>query len=229
MKSSRFGLKLAGVCLAAVPWLHAGVLYEQPVLNQTDRGPISEVGGQQIADQFVLSSAGVVGGVSWSGSYFGFDLSPGVTSINFVIRFFSDTGAPNVPAVDPFYSAGVSANVTDSGAIFDGRKIYTFSVDSLPTPVSIAGGSPTWISILESDASTPLGSFEWANSTVGSGDYDAFRVIESDVWMAISMADGAQPYRGNQAFALTDVPEPSTGLLLGVGAALFFQKRKRVR
>ena len=204
------------------------VLYDQPVLNQTDRGAFSELSGQQIADQFTINSAANITGVSWSGSYFNFDLDPSVSSIDFVIRFFADTSG--LPAANPFYSANVSATAVDSGVVFQGREIYTYSVDSLPTSVPILGGSQTWISILESDPSIPPGSFEWANSTVGPDDYDAYRVGDGTVWNQIGPG-AIQDYRENQAFTLTGtaVPEPSPLILLGIALAVIFVKKTRIR
>ncbi len=221
-------LRIVLFCLAPALYLDAGpVLYDQPVLNQTDRGPISEFDGQQIADQFVLNSAATITGVHWSGSYFNFDLDPSVMNINFVIRFFADTGG-GLPVLTPFYSANVSATVADSGVLFQGRKIYSYSIDSLPTFVPVLGGVQTWISILDSDTSTPLGTFEWANSTVGPNDYDASRNSDGSAWFQVGGSGSPQAYRGNQAFTLIGtVPEPSAVVLLGTGLAVIFV-RKRV-
>ena len=115
-------LKFPGVAtgdhtaFAVITCLDAGVIYDQPVPNQTDRGPFSELGGQEIADQFVVSSAATVTGVRWSGSQFDCDLNPSVTSLNFVIRFFAD--ASGLPSVTLFHGANVSATVGDCGVVF---------------------------------------------------------------------------------------------------------------
>ncbi len=224
MKISRwFPLRTVSFCLAAATCLDASVvLYDQPVLNQTDRGSFSDLSQQQIADQFMLSFAASITGVRWSGSYFNFDLSPSVTNIAFVIRFFADTSG--LPVVTPFYSANVSAAVADSGVVFEGRKIYTFSVDSLPTSVPVLGGVQTWISILESDKSPNF--FEWANSTVGPNAYDATRFGDGSVWNQQGPG-GIESFRGNQAFTLTGtaVPEPSSLVVLGIGLAAIFIKK----
>jgi hypothetical protein len=115
------------------------------------------VHGQQIADNFTLTSSGTVGGVQWYGSYFLNGTAPigssPKTSLQFDIRFFADNGG--LPATNPFYDAQVTATATDTHMTSPGTsdEVYQFSANSIPS-VALAGSQQYWISIVNSQSST---------------------------------------------------------------------------
>ncbi|MBI3272842.1 MAG: HYR domain-containing protein [Planctomycetes bacterium] len=180
-------------------------LFNQPVLNQFDRGSFSErgeAGGfpQQLADDFKVTSSGSINHVNWSGSYFTTDLPTSTTSIQFRIRFFNDNGGGS-PQNNPVNDQLVAASVTWSGVIFEGRKIYSFGAD-LPTAFSATAGVLYWISILEEDSSTSgiNKTWRWANSATTPGAVAKFRSADGAGWSI----DGG--IRGNKALQLLSCP-----------------------
>ncbi len=162
------------------------VVFDKPVLNEGSRGAFSEraeAGGvpQQLADDFELLSDEGIQRVSWSGSYWIADLPASTTQIYFRIRFFHDAGG--VPELIPIYDELVTAQVTNSGVVFQTRIIYFFEAD-LALAFAASGGVTYWISILEEDPSTTGNPFfwRWGTTTEVTGDVVKLRNYDGGSW-----------------------------------------------
>jgi hypothetical protein len=199
------------------------LLYSQPLqTGPTVEGQFSNLGGQVVADQFVLSDSVSVTGVNWWGFYNGTDLRPGVSSMDFRLQFSMD--AAGLPAAIPASDVTVSANVSDSGYVVEqagphmGATIYEFSA-LLPTAVLLGAGDINWLSVFEVDNTTPdvtTTQWLWSASPSQAMDSSAYRNNAAQTpWM---------PYvsiYSNLAFELTGrvttVPEPASLALISLG------------
>lgn len=194
----------------------ADLLFQQP-LDPSLEGAFSNTGGQVIADEFTLAANATIENIIWYGFY-GVDLTPGVTSLDFDMSFWPDVGGS--PGTLELFGQTMSAQVQDSGFLvtnpgsFSGRIIYEFQIN-LSTPFSVASGETIWLSIAENDPSTPrVGGTQWlwARSLFGPGS-DYASSVDPPPWTFRSSG-------GDFAFELsgtTAVPEPATMLLIGTG------------
>jgi hypothetical protein len=241
----RFISTVAAIAFWCTAPVHAGTVFNQPLLNQTDRGAFSWFNGQELADQFTVREPVAIDGLSWYGTFWQTDLAPGVTQYLFVIQFFDtipasqygqSLGDPSTASSTPFYEASVLANVFPSEVPFTGsdggldainRTTYEFTAN-LNGP-ALQPDTEYWISIL-SNGSTY---WRWANSTSGPSDYSVYRFVylnESD-WTGFSNAPSNLPTganRGNLAFTLDgqEVPEPSSATCIAAGLIAALVGRK---
>jgi hypothetical protein len=185
-------------------------LFEQTPPDNSLNGIFSyhePLGG--IADNFMLSVDSWVTDATWYGYYADADLAGEVTSVDFVVRFYSDSA--NLPD-SILYEDTLTASVADSGQVvavtggspFDGRTIYKFTA-SLDSPLLVTAGDNTWLSVVEDSTGDPRWlwdrydnnslSVAYWNSTLGN-------------WALTN---------GNMAFSLdgTVVPVPGA-ILLGI-------------
>jgi hypothetical protein len=125
----------------------------------------------------------------------------------------------------------VTATATFDTTTPDGGKLYSYMANI--TPVSLNAGT-TWISIVESDATTAL-SWRWEDASTTSSDVSAFRINDSGNW---NLERGDE--RSNYAFTLFDTPlegstapEPASLTMLGLGvfsiAGYTWRQRRRAR
>ncbi len=187
----------------AVDTSHAVVLFEQTP-NLDFMGHFSNSGSAIVADQFILPEKATLTGLRWYGYYVA-DLDPGVTSLDFQIRFYNEkSGLPDAL----LYETIVPASVVDSGLVFAagkhaGKKVYEFTAGSIG-PFEFSGGKTVWISISEADASTFLrGDTQWlwarsSNSLQLSARFNEF--TPDDGWSVVPS--------GDFAFSLTVTPAP---------------------
>jgi len=214
-------------------------LFDQPLMNATDRGAFSWFNGQELADQFALSGTATVTGIAWYGTFWQTDLPPEETEYPFVVRFFDSTkasdsgislGDPTTATSDPFYEVSVLARVVPSGVRLIGtdggldavdRTTYKFSIEGISGPV-LFSSTEYWISILSNGPVV----LRWANSPVSEASYSVYRFVylnETD-WAGFSNAPGNLPVgdnRGNLSFTLDGilVPEPSSMATVALGLA----------
>jgi hypothetical protein len=162
----------------------------------------------QTADDFVISSDGIVKSIRWWGLYTS-DPHPAPED-TFSIRFFGDdAGQPaNAPFVDvtPVGPQRTLAGFTD----FFGRTVYEY-LAILPTPVELSGGETYYLSIIN-DPSADV--WQWHRSSDDGTGFARFDASSS--W---------GPINENVAFQL--IPEPTTFWLLGLGLAGLAVARRR--
>src|SRR4030066_398107 len=164
-----------------------GVLYEQAPPDPTLLGHFSYIDPGGNADNFTLSMGSWVTAFTWYGYYADADLADGVSSVNFLVRLYSNNTSGIYPLPGGvLYDATLTASVTDSGldvddGLYDDKTIYRFIADLSSSPVLVAAGE-TWLSVVENSSedpswlwsrynSTPLGSaFQYLDSTWAVGD-----------------------------------------------------------
>ncbi|MBZ5618149.1 MAG: hypothetical protein LAQ69_05340 [Acidobacteriia bacterium] len=223
-----------GLLWIAVARCFAGTVgFDQPLLNDADRGAFSQYNGQELADQFTLPTMFSIQKVTWYRSFWQTDLAPDAAQYPFVIRVFNTTSAseygvvvhyslddPTTAIGTPFYELPALADVTPLGIPFTGtdsggdssdRITYQFAIDNLSGPV-LQPSTEYWMSIA---AVGPTG-WRWGNSTVDSSDYSVYRSVSENGpdWTGFSNAPYNLQTRGNLAFTLDGavVPEPSTSM-----------------
>lgn len=172
--------------------------YEQQ-LDASATGFFSNIGGQVGADQFTFSEDVTITGINWYGFY-GSDLNPSITSIDFELSFYLDNSG--VPTSNPISQQILSAQVQDTGLQEQGQfssSIYEFQTD-LISPLEIAAAETTWIAIAENDTLTPaFGNTQWlwSFSLPGTESTKAFRNTNPN------LASDWEITTGQLAFALT--------------------------
>ena len=189
----------------------ATILYEQPFQSEQSLGLFSNIGPLQHqvgADQFTLSEDATITGVRWHGYFIGVDLEASVRSLDFSIRFYMDNGG--VPAKNSSYEQILSAQVNDTGfkVVESEQTIYEFTASSIP-PYFVPQGDMVWISIAESDSSTPaVGNTQWLwnFSPFTSNDTKAFRTDSTDPDFVLPDWE-LSPQFGQMAFSLLGIPE----------------------
>jgi hypothetical protein len=193
---------------------------------ERDRGPFSQAGLQEFADQFELAGSQRVTGVRWYGSYFESDLLPEVNTAAFDLRFFADGNG--LPSGNAYQVHSITASAQATGTMVENRVIYEFTAE-LPRVLLPEGVS--WLSIAERGGeSQPLaigtGPWRWALSHQAGGD-TAAAIQPGSVWsLALD--------RRNVAFTLLSedetgmpTPEPATAAVVLGGLSLIVLLRRR--
>jgi CARDB protein len=140
-------------------------------------GEFSNVGSQQVADDFVLSTPTTLASFSWFGRY-GANIAV-ANPVDFSIRIFAD--AAGQPANTALQTFDVSVTATPTGQTFGSVPWFAYST---PLGVTLPAGS-YWISVLETDPDTPdTGTTQWLWADSSAAGARALRVGEGGTWTA---------------------------------------------
>jgi hypothetical protein len=223
VKDTRWGLGLAALAgmlfLAPGPANAGAIIFDNgapDLLNAwaSDPGFLEGLGIQQWDDFSLSPGANVVGDIHWWGVYdFGTPAEPD----EFAIEIFEDVGGL------PDLNTGVKVFTGEAGRVATGDKVlgqfdlYAYWVDI--SPISFAPSTDYWISIVNDSQAGGGDTWYWATS--------------SQTGIHAEAVGGDDPFNvdGELAFNLTgpasEVPEPSTALLFGVGLLLVRRVRRR--
>lgn len=136
------------------------VIYEQTTVETSDRGAYQYF-NQQLADDFMPLVSGIVGDMTWQGSYYSTD-NPAATE-SFTIQYFTDSAG--LPETVPFFEATVDAAKSPAGTLL-GKTLYEYST-SLQSGPNLVTGTLYWVNIYSNDSPT---NYAWTNSLDGSTD-----------------------------------------------------------
>jgi hypothetical protein len=222
VKDTRWGLGLAALAgmlfFVAGPANAGAIIFDNgtpDLLNAvpSDPGFLEGLGIQQW-DNFSLSpGANVVGDIHWWGVYvFGTTAEPD----EFAIEIFEDAGGlPDLNTGAKVFT-GEAGRVATGGQVL-GFDLYEYWVDI--SPIALGPSTDYWISIVNDTQAGGGDTWYWATSSQTGMHAEAFA--------------GVDPYvvDAELAFNLTgpasEVPEPSTALLFGVGLLLVRRVRRR--
>jgi hypothetical protein len=118
----------------------------------------------------------VLTNVTWWGIYYPTGLPSDVGAVEFTVRFFTDAGEKPGTLVG---ERKVQGSVTGGVRLTD-TVLYQFSGPLAPA-IAVSNGVTYWISILDSDAATPLG-FRWSESDRSAPIAFATRTQEGGEW-----------------------------------------------
>ena len=207
-RSTRFLLAFGVlVALSLVPMSSSAVVvFEQAPDSPPGTAGLNSNGVDFIGfDDFTLSETTTITDVH----FFGFS---GRTS--FTVRFYNDSSglpATTTTGGGAFYDESVAA----SEMAITGTPFSEYWLDPI-LPVEILGNTKTWIAIFPDDGAD----WAWVPAAAG-GNGPEVLILSSGVFSPLEF--------GDRAFSLTsNIPEPTTILLLGLGLAGLGFARKRL-
>lgn len=182
------------------------VLYDNGVTTIDFPRWSDRANGQEIADDFSLTTDAVVQTIHWSGVYDQNNIVDD-TDDNFEILIKIDldpTGDFNF--VTLFSLQTTNANRVDSGQDFGNLDIFDYQVEVSSLGIDLLANQTYWLSIVN-ETSSPVG--EWAWSAQANAGRAAFKNNTTQLdWTTFA---GATDFQINGAA----VPEPSSFCLLG--------------
>jgi hypothetical protein len=205
---------LLAISTFAAPNAQAAVVYDNGVVLNQIFIFVSDVNAPQyMADNFTLTAgAATFNTVSWTGIY-AYINTPQATDV-FTIQLYTDNSG--LPTTTPFatFAVGNAVGRTDTGAIVLDSNVYryTASIDS----TSLTAGQMYWLSVFNDTTIDTDDDWAWG---VSDGDGIAYRTNTSGAFSSSA---------GNMDFTLSNVPEPATFALIGLGlAGLTFTRKRR--
>ena len=180
------------------------------------------------SDNFTLSSAASLTGITWQGFTFnGNGGAAGTEPASFSIEFRADNGGIPGTVLDNELVAPTKslAGNTDFFGSGQQQNLYNYTA-SLSGTFKASGGAALWVSIIGN--TTAPNFWTWTQGTGGDGS--SYQEVSG------SSANGTSgPRTGDRAFSLAGAPVPeasqaaSFGLLLalGLGGLVIASKRKR--
>jgi hypothetical protein len=209
----KYFIAVLSVLIGSATPVQADVLFQQmPGPSVTFfSGPASGNNGQELADDFSISSDGFITSLKWVGIY----VSPAPAQDDFTLKFYADNNGK--PGSGPTsYSIGSIASRTyktsfDLPAQYDPNTVFTYLVYTyeynLNSPFGFGANNKYWISITNNVSSWGWNELydhhETAAIKYSTGDW----LTSDQAWNLSFELDGA----------IQAAPEPSTMLLLGFG------------
>ena len=237
-KSVILSLSFLGSLLFLTAVANATTIYQQPSVwtgngttvgsawtSQADSNPNgSSRNGFREYDNFTLSSAAVINQVSWLGIYVDATtlLNAPINTTDWVIRFTPDNGNQPVAPVtqETLPATQVTRQALGSG-LYGSNPVTVYQFTALFPDFNAAAHTQYWFSPL-SRATDFSPTFSWIEGIGGDG-----------ISFQVGFSGGSNTdsfYRGgDRAFTLSNVPEPSSIFLLGVGFPLVRLFRRRIK
>ena len=226
MKNSFAALWIMG----AIGTLSADVLVQQPSVWNGNGSNVS-VGytdeesaagnGFQAFDNFSIAAGGAINQVSWVGLYTNqtLFLNEPPNTTNWDIDFYANnSGVPGTLLSDTnLAAAGVSSQILGTGS-FGGSTFTMYEFTANIPEFDAAAGTTYWFSPF-SDNPDESAKFIWVQGTGGDGS-------AYDHGMSSGSVSGNFVLPVDLAFSMSNVPEPSTLLLVGAGIGLAALLRK---
>lgn len=206
--------KLAFVMIVSLGAIaaQADVLWDQGPAHGTYKGNWdSTTGAQELADSFVLPQDSVITGYH---HYTGGEYNLGERSFHFAL-FADSNNAPGAELLsfdDDFDSTG------SWGSMWGGQGNYINQANFTFSPFAVSGGVKYWLAVTQN---RPFGSACSATGTLMGDGIFASRYADYSWLTQTRLGDVVMQILGNP------VPEPSTMIVLGIGAAIVVRRRRR--
>lgn len=173
-------------------------------------------GAQQVADDFIVPAGFRLTEIAWGGNYNKASIAPGITAVDFTLRFFTGETLPN--SLIHTVSQSASFEYIGESLLFVPSYRFTAPIDM---QFDFATDTRIWLSILESDPTTAA-EFRWTFRSEAYSSPAAFRLGEEANW---TNTGNAMSLKVSGDY----VPEPSTFALLIVGCAAIGSRRRAPR
>ena len=200
------GSMLAVICLFATG-SQAAIAFQQLPLNGSDIYP--SILTEQTADDFTLSTNGILNTFTWWGSYAEDPAS--LPDDQFRISLFKNNGDES-PTTQPFASLTESVSRSLTGLVeATGKSIFQFEM-AIPRPIHLTAANSYYVSIVNQFGQNDVNAYwYWLLGDETGSNY--FRFSDNDAWQN-------EP-TGNMAFTVsTVVPLPSAIGFWLTGSAL---------
>jgi hypothetical protein len=171
---------------------------------------------QQMADDFTLSGAASLDGITWWGGY---DTANGGTedqiSDDFLVRLYSSVSGTGI-VMQAFPSVAFTRTLTSLTDVA-GNSVYQFDFDLSATPLALSAG--TYSLFVQN-----LGASDWFWQAGASGNGTIYyRGEDTDSWQSFSTENLAFRLNGTPS----QIPEPGIlGLLMLAGVGLALARRR---
>lgn len=207
----------------------ASILYDQTVgatsglVSSSWVSPDGTDADTYAYDNFQLAADSKVKDIYWRG---GFGLGIGGTVDSFTVRFYSSITGGSQPLITALPTEEKAANYLagysiqgDAEQSLDGSGSFFNYHFTLPSELSLSGGTPYWIKIEAAQSSYP----NWGLIAGTNGDGGHITYYTGLFKFLRAPGDSAFRLEG----ATSSVPEPSSIALLAVGLSMMVSRRRR--